>query len=74
MSKPKRFGGASYQPKNLGAEPAAPVPAVTAVVPLPAEAPARKAKPSGMDAATLAALKSVVDGHVKAREFGEVHR
>ena len=57
MSKPKRFGGASYQPKNLGAEPSAPAPA-TGATPRKPEVPSG-ANASSMDAATLAALKNI---------------
>jgi len=61
MSKGK-FGGDAYKPKQLGPEPAAP--AATVAVTTPSEAP--PATPSGrpvaaakLDAATMAALRSV---------------
>jgi hypothetical protein len=57
MVKPKRFGGAAYQPKNLGAEPAAP--AVTSTGGAATDSSLPKGDARTTDAATLAALKTI---------------
>jgi hypothetical protein len=62
MSKGK-FGGDAYKPKQLGPEPAAPAAAVAATTPLEAPPPAPNVRPVAttgkLDAATMAALRSV---------------
>jgi len=58
MSKPKRFGGAGYQAKNLGAEPSTPAMTTDTVVAKP-DVPVHGWNASGMDAATLATLKNI---------------